>query len=265
MLKVEAAYNAGIAQIENTIGHWQARIGDGKIVGKFGDRVQQLLLSVRKAYNLRTAGTLTVRERAERSRQLDEHLAAAVSELFSQQLSNLQTSTIMKFRRSLVKLVASSSGLKAEEEQQCLRRALFNLRTATSDLEVESLSLSSAALQVEVSIALQALANEFPETAAARLEEIRKVEKNTKRPPRTKGQKAVNIGLNLVGMLRPPGFGNIQGFLGYTTGLLGLPLELLLGVQNDGDTPEVRNIFLITFNVKLVLFFSLYLCSTYMR
>ena len=87
---------------------------------------------------------------------------------------------------------------------------------------------------------LQLLASDFPETAAARLEEVRKVEKSTKRPPKTKGQKIVNIGLNLVGMLRPPGFGNLQGFFGYSTGFLGLPLELLLGVQNDGDTPEVR-------------------------
>ena len=245
-MKVEAAYNAGIAQIENAVGHWQVRVGDGKIVGKFGDRVQQLLMSVRKAYNTRTIGTITVRDRAERSRQLEEHLAAAVSVLFTQQLSNLQSSTIMKFRRSLVKLVASPAGLQPEEEQQALRRALFDLRTATSDLEVESLGLSSATLQSEVSIALQALATEFPETAAARLEEVRKVENRTKRPPKTKGQKAINIGLNLVGMLRPPGFGNLQGFLGYTTGLLGLPLELLLGVQNDGDTPEVRKLSLLS-------------------
>ena len=229
------------------------RIGDGKIVGKFGDRVQQLLKSVRKAYNTRTIGTITVRDRAERSRQLEEHLATAVSELFTQQLSNLQSSTIIKFRRSLVKLVASPAGFQPEEEQQALRRALFNLRTATSDLEVESLGLSSATMQSEVSITLQAIATEFPETAAARLEEVRKVEKSTKRPPKTKGQKAVNIGLNLVGMLRPPGFGNLQGFLGYTTGLLGLPLELLLGVQNDGDTPEVTN-FLSLFVHRISIF-----------
>jgi hypothetical protein len=47
------------------------------------------------------------------------------------------------------------------------------------------------------------------------------------------------VSLSLVGMLRPPGFGNLQGFVGYATSLLGLPLDLLLGVQNDGDSPEV--------------------------
>jgi hypothetical protein len=221
------------------VGQWQTRIGDGKLVGKFGERVQQLLDSVRKSYNARTVGSLTVRDRAERARQLDLYLASAVSELFRQQLENLQASTTIKFRKSLVKLAASPEGLQPEEEQQLLRKALFDLLAETSDLEVESLGLSSAALQTQVSTALQALLTDFPETAAARLEEVRKVEKNTKKPPKRKGQRAVNIGLNLVGMLRPPGFGNLQGFMGYSTGFMGLPLELLLGVQNDGDSPEV--------------------------
>jgi hypothetical protein len=51
--------------------------------------------------------------------------------------------------------------------------------------------------------------------------------------------KALGVSLSLVGMLRPPGFGNLQGFVGYATSLLGLPWGLLLGVQNDGDSPEV--------------------------
>ena len=44
-------------------------------------------------------------------------------------------------------------------------------------------------------------------------------------------------------MLRPPGFGNLQGYMGYSTSMLGLPLDLLLGVQNDGDSPEVGHTF----------------------
>ena len=64
------------------------------------------------------------------------------------------------------------------------------------------------------------------------------MDKQTKKPKKKKGR-AVNLGLSLVGMLRPPGYGNLQGFAGYSTGLFGLPLDLLLGVQNDGDSPEV--------------------------
>lgn len=55
--------------------------------------------------------------------------------------------------------------------------------------------------------------------------------------------KISNIALNLVGMLRPPGLGNLQGFVGYATSLLGLPLDLMLGVHNDGESPEVTTLF----------------------
>jgi hypothetical protein len=48
LLNVEAAYTAGIAQIESMVNQWQVRIAEGKVVGKFGDRVQQLLESMRK-------------------------------------------------------------------------------------------------------------------------------------------------------------------------------------------------------------------------
>ena len=252
-MNVEAAYTSGVAQIESMVSQWQSRVGDGKLVGKFGDRVQQLLESVRKSYNARTVGTLTVRDRADRARQLDSYLATAATELFRQQLENLQASTTLKFRQTLVRLAASAEGPQPESEQEALRKALFDLLTATSDLEVESLGLSAATLQTQVSTALQAIATEFPESPAARLEEIRKVEKNAKKPPKKKGARAVNIGLNLVGMLRPSGFGNLQGFMGYSTGFMGLPLELLLGVQNDGDAPEVR-----TCTVQQIGFFFLF-------
>jgi hypothetical protein len=40
-------------------------------------------------------------------------------------------------------------------------------------------------------------------------------------------------------MFRPPGFGNLQGFIGYSTALLGIPTDLLLGFQNDGETADI--------------------------
>jgi hypothetical protein len=88
LLNVETAYTGGIAQIESMVNQWQVRIAEGKVVGKFGDRVQELLESVRKAYNARTLGTLTVRDRADRARMLDDYLLTAISELFRQQLGN---------------------------------------------------------------------------------------------------------------------------------------------------------------------------------
>ena len=240
LLVVEAAYTEGIAQIEAVVSPWQSRVGNGKLVGKFGDRAEQLLSSVRNAFSVRTKGVLTVRDRADRSRQLEEYFLAVISELFRQQLSILQGKSMSGFRNELIKLARREQGSTADEVQQALRKTLFDLRVAATELEIESMGLSATSIQAEASTSLQALSTEFPETAAAKLEEVKKIEKQAKRPNKKKNERAVNIGLNLVGMLRPPGFGNLQGFVGYSTAFLGLPLDLLLGVQNDGDSPEVR-------------------------
>jgi hypothetical protein len=114
---------------------------------------------------------------------------------------------------------------------------LFGLGFDTAT-EVALLALSATAAVEEFSNSLQTIATEFPESPSAKLEAVRKMEKQSKKGKK-KGSRAVNIGLNLVGMLRPPGYGNLQGFVGYATSLLGLPLDLMLGVQNDGDSPEV--------------------------
>jgi hypothetical protein len=58
-------------------------------------------------------------------------------------------------------------------------------------------------------------------------------------------------------MLRPPGFGNLQGYLGYATSLLGLPLDLLLGVHNDGNFRrswvKTENIPSLDYSQKFIL------------
>jgi hypothetical protein len=100
------------------------------------------------------------------------------------------------------------------------------------------LGLLSTEIQTELASTLKTVLEEFPDSPAAKLEAVRKFDNQSRRSQRQK-QKGVSLALNLVGMLRPPGNGGLQGFVGYSTGLLGLPLELLLGVHNDGDAPEI--------------------------
>ena len=92
--------------------------------------------------------------------------------------------------------------------------------------------------KVETRSQLKGVLEEFPESPGAKLEAVRKFDNKAKQSQRKK-ERGINIGLNLVGMLRPPGNGGLQGFIGYSTGLFGLPLDLLLGIHNDGDSPEV--------------------------
>lgn len=243
-----------------SIGQWQGRVASGRIVGKFAQRAQQLLTAVRKDFHLRAAtgeALQLVRERGERLRMLREHVLVAANRLFMQQLMVAEFAVVDGFRKDIARLAARedlSEEVLKEQEQAALRKAVFLYRTKVTDLEDSALGLTLSEERVaELTATLENILRDFPESPTAKLEEVRKVERLARRgkaggdmPATGRGRKrkglakALGVSLGLVGMLRPPGYGNLQGFIGYATSLLGLPLDLLLGVQNDGDAPEVR-------------------------
>jgi len=86
--------------------------------------------------------------------------------------------------------------------------------------------------------------NSFPTSPAAQLQDMKLIEKTTSRQAQIKKKQrgtepSIDIGLNLVAMFRPDGFGNFQGFAGYSLG----PYGITVGVQNDADSLEVLNQF----------------------
>ena len=241
---IESAFTLGLSQIDSSVAAWQRRVGvSGKLVGKFADRVRALLRSVLEAYKQRTAGTVTLRERNRRSLELRDHLKQSATNLFNQQLAILQTRAINQLREVLLALPyspAAAEDLK-EAESQALRNALFDFKAAIADLEIAEFGLQlGPAVIADLSSKFQTLAAELPETPMAKLMEMKKMDAQAK-SPKKKGSRGFSLSpsLNLVGMLRPAGFGNLQGFVNYATSLAGLPLELLLGFQNDGESPDV--------------------------
>lgn len=255
---VEMAYIAGLTQIDITLSQWQSRVSGGKTIGKFANRVSELLKSVKSDFNKKVVGLThqVVRERGERLRLLKEHVLTSSDRLFRQQLLIIEFTVTNKFRKDLINLLSQDNvdeAKRKEQEQLVLRKAIFEYKTLATDLEDTKLGLILTDDKInEFSSTLNTILTEFPESSTAKLEEIKKVEREAKsknknissggggRGRKRKGvAKALGISMQLVGMLRPPGYGNLQGFIGYATSLLGLPLELLLGVQNDGDSPEV--------------------------
>lgn len=233
---IESAFAVGLSQIEAAVASWQRRVGgSGKLVGKFSDRVRSLTRSVQDSFKLKTAGTITVRERNRRLQELKETIKQAATTLFNQQLAIVQSKISSNLKKSLLAVAEPTK----ETELQALRNALFDFKAAVADLEIEEIGLKlSSSVVSEVSSKLQTIATELPESPVAKLAEAKKLEEQAK-SPKKKGARGLNVALNLVGMFRPPGFGNLQGFANYATSLMGLPLELLLGFQNDGDSPDV--------------------------
>lgn len=296
------AYTAGIAQADSTLARWQQRVSAGGLVGRFADRVAQLVESLRSDFVRRTAGSALVKERGERLRQLQDHALSLATRLQKQQIAALEASVLYSFKRDLLQLlrsapaplssspaapgngVAAIGGEEKDAQDQALRKALFEFKSKAAELESDLLGQAGPAAAAEEQRRLAELAEvletarrEFPESAVAKLEEMRKLEREAARGggggtgrrgrglgkargirpskgtaqakgskpgllrllPFTISPRITNVALNLVGMLRPPGLGNLQGFVGYATSLLGLPLEIMLGVQNDGDSPEI--------------------------
>merc|ERR1712232_996331 len=74
----------------------------------------------------------------------------------------------------------------------------------------------------------------FPDSAAAKLKRSRAVKKVVSRE-RKPSQRAIDFGLAWVAMLRPDGFGSLQGFAGYNLG----GNSITFGIHNDADEPSV--------------------------
>lgn len=256
LFRVEEAFSLGLAELDRALLRWQRRVSSGRVVGRFSESVSQVGNVCLDVFRLSTAGSGRSgeggRERVDRLRLLQEHLQTGVARLVRQQESLLESEVTKDLRESLVELwerdeeeveVEVEDVKRKEEIQQLLRKSVFQFQAKAAELgEVSESRLS------EIRESLSELVNEFPESSSAKLAEVRRLDKQAKRGSGGKGKgkkrftglpKLSNLGLSLVGMLRPPGYGNLQGFVGYATSLLGLPLELLLGVHNDGDSPEI--------------------------
>eukprot|EP01038_Epipyxis_sp_PR26KG_P010787 gene10787-14484_t len=255
LFDIETAYVSSLTRANSILNQWQARVSSGKMVGKFADRLGQLLLSIRDDFNKKTAGSLMIRERSDRMEKLLNHILTVANGLFAQQIVIADTIAAGKFRSNLIRITASSpmiteeneqteaSAAIIEEQKQALRQAVFDFNAQIADLEDEKLGLKTSEYIQTMTSNLESILKEYPESAACKLEEVKKYGKALKLNKRTggkkKGKRGINLAFNLVGMLRPPGYGNLEGFVGYATSLLGFPLDLMLGVQNNGESPEI--------------------------
>lgn len=232
-----------MTQVEAAIVQMQRRVSSGKVLAKFPERIKELMTSILNEFNKKVSGTTMVRERGERARMLRDYILSAALRLFDHQVLIKEAEVFRKAKKELVKIYNNREGPSTEMIQNLQRKGLFDFQASMSEIEDESIGLVVSEEKVsEYANKLETLIKDFPESPEAKLIEIKQMEKQVTEKPKKKKRgaaKIFGISLSLVGMLRPPGFGNLQGFIGYATSMFGLPLDLLLGVQNDGDSPEV--------------------------
>jgi hypothetical protein len=227
--------------IESIVSQWQSRVGKGKIVANFGKQVENLIQTVQDRFRDRTLGSLVAKQRAERAKKLSDAMRSAIESLYRQQLDIIYLAAKANFIKSLRSLAtADMSKLTPDKTQQLLRQQLFDFQMKMDELDVPSYKFSSniEVIKSELTDELKDTLAGFPESNAARVEALRKLDQQVRKPQPKQGR-AVNVAFTLVGMFRPPGFGNLQGYLNHATSIAGYPMNFLFGVQNDGDAPEV--------------------------
>lgn len=239
LLSIESAYTSGLAYLEDYISDWQSRVGSGRLIANFGKRVESLMVLIQKQFRERTLASNLVKERAEKARLLSDTLQISITNLYRQQISILQSKVIGRFRKSIRNQMMKADSVSTDQEKQLLRNSLFEFKNKADELEVPIFGLNIESTQSEFSNSLQTLLKEFPDSAIAKLDSLKKIEKKTRKPAKKPKNRAINLAFSIVGMLRPNGYGNLQGFVNYATGLAGFPIDFLFGFHNDGESPEV--------------------------
>lgn len=222
----------------------QKRISNNKVLASFGKRVQELLETILRDFHAKVQGTVLIVERAERANQLKTNILTTAVDMFSRQVGVQEQNSLQRFRRELGKLYGKVESPSASEVDQLLRKAIFEHKAALSSLENESLGFVVDDLQ-EFTKKLETEAVEFPSSLAYKLIALRRAEQQIKDAPKKKKRRKegflsfLKVSTTIVGMLRPPGYGGFQGYVNYRSSILGRPLDFLLGVQNDGESPEI--------------------------
>jgi len=229
---------------------WKTRAIRGLWVEKFGSTASSLLSRSVESYDRDTlpaaglSGSTAAPYRLQMRAKLQARMETSIRELYIEQLANLEKSSVKKFEAGLLRTWKNREdktvGTKTfyDDNAAALRTAAFNFDTTMEDLEIPSLGLTKAKASTEFNTKLNTSLLSFPDSPAARLSSLQKVNTavNKQKKPT---ERSVDIGLDLVAMIRPDGYGTFQGFAGYQLG----GNNVICGFANDADSPEVISQF----------------------
>lgn len=217
---------------------WKSRVARGLLIDDFGESATDLLQTVMDGYDgdtLAAAGLLFVVDyRVEMRASLQAFLETGITDIFSGLVQNLEKKILKRFNAALLKTMNDPAESVMNSNSATLRKETFAFEKAVENFAVPSLGLNKDKALREFTAKLNDALLAFPDSPAAKIkrtQQTKKVVSKTKKP----GQRSVDLGLDLVAMLRPDGFGSLQGFCGYQLG----GNSLTFGIHNDADDPQV--------------------------
>jgi hypothetical protein len=234
---VGSSYTRQSRATRSKITSWRSRAARGLWVEGFGSDAESLRKRILESFDSETlaaAGLPGVAPyRLEMRNQLQLLVDSTIRELFAFQVENLEKSILKKCRAQLLKKLDASPEDAPSENAIIIKSFFFSFENTMTDLEVPSLSLSKAQAcrDMEAKLADEVLT--FADSPGAQIKRTKKVTKATNKEKKP-GQRSVDFGLDVVTMLRPDGYGSLQGFAGYNVG----GNSVTFGVHNDADDPQ---------------------------
>lgn len=153
---------------------------------------------------------------------------ALIGQMYHDQIATLEQTALRRLQGELL--------LHKSAPDAAVRKQALLFETVVEDLQVPSLGLTREKAVRELAPKLNDMVESFPDSPLAQIQRARKVDAAVAQPKKkTKGGPSVGWGVDLVAVLRPDGFGTLQGFCGYNLG----QHSITLGVHNDADEPGV--------------------------
>lgn len=220
---------------------WKRRVSRGLLVDHFGKVALALRVAILQRFDSETlvgAGYPTVASyRLELRSKLLNLLDANIQQVFYGMVENLEKASLKRLQRELLKNVNSKDSVEKtmDTNAAAVRKELLLFETVVNELQLPELGLTTEKVSRDFLPRLNDAVDNFPDSAAAKIKRSKAVKKtvNKEKKPSEFG---VAFGLDLVAMLRPDGFGSLQGYAGYN-----LPggNSITVGVHNDADDPQV--------------------------
>lgn len=221
------------------IASWKTRVARGLWVDGFGKEAEALRKRVLGTFDgetLPAAGLpLVAAYRLEMRSQLQSLVDSAIEDLYSAQIVNLEKVTEKRLQKQLVRTVNEPSESAMDTNAAAMRTESYQFESIAEDLQVPALGLTKEKAVRDMSSKLNDVLTGFPDSPLAKIKRAQSMIK-TANKERKPSSRAIDFGLDLVAVLRPDGFGSLQGFAGYN-----LPggNTITFGVHNDADDPQV--------------------------
>jgi hypothetical protein len=236
-MTVNSAYTRASRTVRARLAAWRSRAGRGLWSDGFGRDASKLYSSILNTFDSDTIGAaglhLVSSYRSDYRKQLQRLLSTGIREIFAAQVENLETVTVKRLRALLLKTLNDDAESIIDSNGAALRQSTFAFEAKLADFEVPALGLTKDKVVREMATKLNDEIMSFSDSPIAKIKRSKQVSKvvNKERKP---SQRSFDVGLDLVAVLRPDGFGSLQGFAAYQLG----GNSVTFGIHNDADDPQ---------------------------